>query len=305
MERTIGLLDAIPYLRAYSGQIFVVKAGGEIFGEPRWRESIAREIAVLHRLGIGVVLVHGGGPQLDEAALKAGVTSEMVAGRRITSPELLDLAIAEWRGRLSSGIVRHLAAAGERGVGLSGADGGLIRARRRPAALVTNDQGERLSVDYGLVGDVVEVRVDVLQAVLKLPAVPVITPLAAGEGAELLNVNADTVAAEIAVALKAAKLVLLTRAPGILEDPNDPASVLHWTDLTELSELEQKGAIRGGMRPKVAAIRKALNGGVPRVHVVDGRRAGALLEEVFTTEGSGTLVVREADDAPPEPLETR
>ena len=131
---------------------------------------------------------------------------------------------------------------------------------------------------------------------------PVITPLAQGTSCEILNVNADTVAAEIAVALKAAKLVVLTRAVGILADPSDPNSVLHWTDLVELAELEEKGMIRGGMRPKVAAIRRALHGGVPRVHVVDGRTPGSLLSEVFTTEGSGTLVVTEADEAPPEPL---
>ena len=305
MEREIGLLDAIPYLRAYSGQIFVVKAGGEIFSDPKWRDAVCREIATLHRLGIRVVLVHGGGPQLDAAAAQAGVPSAFVAGRRITGPELIDLAIAEWRGRLSMALVRALAAAGERGIGLTGADGGWLRAKRRPPVEVVGDDGVHQRVDYGLVGDLREVRTDVLKAVLQLGAVPVVTPLAAGEGAELLNVNADTVAAEIAVALGAAKLVLLTRAPGILEDVADPNSVLHWTDLAELAELEGRGAIRGGMRPKVAAVRRAILGGVPRVHIVDGRRAGALLEEVFTTEGSGTLVVQEADDAPPEPLESR
>jgi len=305
MEREIGLLDAIPYLRAYSGQIFVVKAGGEIFSDPKWRDAVCREIATLHRLGIRVVLVHGGGPQLDAAAAQAGVPSAFVAGRRITGPELIDLAIAEWRGRLSMALVRALAANGERGIGLTGADGGWLRAKRRPPVDVVGDDGVNQRVDYGLVGDLREVRTDVLRAVLQLGAVPVVTPLAAGEGAELLNVNADTVAAEIAVALGAAKLVLLTRAPGILEDVADPNSVLHWTDLAELADLEGRGAIRGGMRPKVAAVRRAILGGVPRVHIVDGRRGGALLEEVFTTEGSGTLVVQEADDAPPEPLESR
>jgi acetylglutamate kinase len=302
MDRVISLLDAMPYLRAYAGQTFVVKAGGEIVGDPRWRAAIAKELAVLHRLGIGVVLVHGGGPQLDAAASRANLGSEMVAGRRVTSPELLALAVREWRGALSASLVGALRAAGERAVGLCGSDADVVVARRRPPALVTEDDGARRAVDYGLVGDVVSVNVAAIRAVLALPAIPVLTPLAAGEGDELLNVNADTVAAEVAVALKAAKLVVLTRSPGILTDPADPSSVLHWTDLVELAELEQKGAIRGGMRPKLAAIRKALQGGVPRVHVVDGRRAGAVLEEVFTTEGSGTLVVTEADEMPAEPL---
>jgi acetylglutamate kinase len=228
-----------------------------------------------------------------------------VAGRRITSPALVHLATQEWRGVLSTAIVGALRAAGERAVGVCGADGDVIVARKRPPVAVTGDDGVQRTVDYGLVGDVTRIDTAALRAILALPAIPVLTPLAAGEGEELLNVNADTVAAEVAVALKAAKLVVLTRSPGILADPADPASVLHWTDLVELGDLEKSGAISGGMRPKLAAIRKALHGGIPRVHVVDGRRPGALLEEVFTTEGSGTLVVVEADDMPPEPLSAR
>lgn len=301
MDRVISLLDAMPYLRAYAGQTFVVKAGGELLADPRWRDGVARQVAVLHRLGIGVVLVHGGGPQLDEAAEAAGLHSARVAGRRVTSPELVGLAIEVWRGRLSTTWVTALHQAGERAIGLSGLDGGLILADRRPPSFVTTDDGERKPVDYGLVGDVREVRADVLRAVMAV-AIPVVTPLALGSQGEVLNVNADTVAAEIAVTLRAAKLVMLTRAPGILADPEDAASVLHWTDLHELAELERQGRLRGGMRPKVAAVRRALENGVPRVHVVDGRVDNALLEEVFTTEGSGTLVVREADDVPAEPM---
>ena len=304
MERVISLLDAIPYLRAYAGQTFVVKAGGEIVGDLRYREALMRQVAVLHRLGIAVVLVHGGGPQLDTAAERTGLASQFVAGRRVTSPELVELATAEWRGRLSTALVGALRAAGESALGLSGVDGGLLRANRRPPALVTTDDGERRTVDYGQVGDLVEGRVGVLRAVLAGGAVPIVTPLACGHGDEVLNVNADTVASAIAVAMGAAKLVLLTRAPGILSDPSDTASVLHWTDLDELGALEQAGRLRGGMRPKLAAIRRALEGGVARVHVVDGRRFGALLEEVFTTDGSGTLVVAQSDQAPAEPFAT-
>lgn len=291
MERVIGLLEAMPWLRAYAGQAFVVKAGGELLDEPRWRDGLARDVAVLHRLGIQVVLVHGGGPQLDRAAERAGLDSARVAGRRVTSPELIELAVAEWRGRLSVGVVSAFARQGESAIGLSGVDAGIIRATRRPPAVVTDDDGERRTVDFGQVGDVTEVRPGAIRAVLAAGVIPVVTPLAIGADGEVLNVNADTVAAELALALGAAKLALLTRAPGILRDPEDPLSVLPQTDLDELAELERTGALRGGMRPKVAAIRRALLGGVARVHVVDGRRPGALLEEVFTTEGSGTLVV--------------
>lgn len=301
MERLISLLDAIPYLRAYAGQRFVVKASGELLQDAAWRDGIARDLAVMHRLGIGTVLVHGGGPQLDAALARAGTRSERVAGRRITSQAALDAAVREWRGACNSAWVTAISRQGERAVGLSGADGGLVQAVRRPPAVLTDDDGERVQVDFGRVGDVTQVQPDVLEATLGLPAVPVVSPLALGDDGDLLNVNADTVAAEIATALGAAKLILLTRAPGILSDPEDPDSVLHWADLARLDELARDGALSGGMRPKVAAIRTALDGGVPRVHVVDGRRGGALLEEVFTTEGSGTLVVPEAEEAPAEP----
>ena len=298
----ISLLDAVPYLRAYSGQIFVVKAGGELLSEPRWRDGIARDLAVLHRMGIRVVFVHGGGPQLDTAADRNGLGNRRVAGRRVTSAPLLQEAIREWRGLLSTEMVSALLTNGEEAVGLSGVDAGMLKANRRPPAMMTDDSGERVSVDYGEVGDIKEVSTRSLQAVFDIPAIPVVSPLAVTDYGEVLNVNADTVAAEIAIALGAAKLIVLTRAPGILADLEKPESVLHWTDLEELGRLESEGALLGGMRPKVAAIRRAIEGGVARAHVVDGREKGALLEEVFTTDGSGTLVVQRATEAPEEPL---
>jgi len=285
--RPLGLLESMPYLRAYAGQTFVIKAGGDLYANERFRVAIAQDVSVLHRLGIQVVLVHGGGPQLDAAAERLGLESERIAGRRITSPALRDVAVGVWRGQISAGWVQALSEQGERAVGLCGADGGLIRATRRP--------------NFGEVGDVTSVDCDVIHAIHGMPAIPVVGPLALGAHG-MLNVNADTVAAELAIALGAAKLILLTTAPGILADPEDPRSVLHWTDLRELSEMTATGALRGGMLPKVDALRKALNNGVPRVHVVDGRNPGSLLEEVFTTDGSGTLVVAEADAIPAELL---
>ncbi|MFK7927164.1 MAG: acetylglutamate kinase [Myxococcota bacterium] len=290
MERVIDLLSAMPYLRAHSGQTFVVKAGGDLLADPAWRDGIARDLAVLHRLGIRVVLVHGGGPQLDASLAQAGVDTSRVAGRRVTSEAALQLAIREWRGACSTAWVTALAAQGEAAVGVSGADAGLVRAVRRPPAMVVDDEGQRVQVDFGAVGDVTGVDPAVLSAILGVPAIPVVSPLALGPDQQMLNVNADTVAAEVAVAIGAAKLILLTRAPGILQDPEDERSVVHVCGVARLDELEADGVLTAGMRPKAAAIRRALGAGVPRVHVVDGRRAGALLEEVFTTEGSGTLV---------------
>ena len=291
----LGLLEAIPYLRAYSGQTFVIKVGGELLDAERSLQGIATDVAALHRLGIRVVLVHGGGPQLDQAAADLGVKTERVAGRRVTSPELIDAAVMVWRGRLNTLLVTSLLKQGEAAVGLSGADGRLVQAAPRPPAVVTEDDGTRVTVDYGQVGDVQKVDVTVLESLLGAGAIPVISPLAIAPDASLLNVNADTVATELAVALGAAKLVLVTRAPGILSDPEDPTSVLPFTDLQGLESLEREGVLTGGMRPKVAAIRTALRGGVPRVHVLDGRQPHTILKEVFTTDGAGTLVVSDGE----------
>ena len=298
---TVTLLEAVPYLRAYSGQTFVVKAGGGLFDRASGA-ALLGEVATLHRLGIRVVLVHGGGPQLDRAAKERGLETRKVAGRRITSPETLALAKEIWVDGLGARLVGELSKQGEAAVALSGSDDGLLQARRRPPAVITDDAGHPQTVDFGAVGDPVSVNADVLSAVLAKPAVPVVSPLAVDADGNLLNVNADTVAAWLAVGMGAAKLILATEAPGVLEDPTDPTSVLHWTDLAELTELENQGVLSGGMRPKLAAMRHALDNGVARVHVIDGRRPGALLEEIFTTAGSGTLVVRESEEAPPEPL---
>ena len=302
MERTLSLLDAVPYLRAYAGQTFVVKLGGELLQDPARRDLVARDLAVLHRLNIGVVVVHGGGPQLDAMTARLGLPVERVAGRRITSEEVLEAAKMVFRGQLSLDLVSALLRQGERAVGLSGVDGGLVRAERRPEALVTADDGSRVSVDYGEVGDIIGIDPTLLRGVLDAGGLPVISPLAADSAGRIFNVNADTVAARVAAALGAAKLILLTRTPGLLRDAEDPATLIHWTDLAELDALVRDRILTGGMRPKAAAIRAAIEGGVPRVHVIDGRRDGALLEEIFTTEGCGTLVVATAEAAPAEPL---
>ena len=302
MERPLLLLDAVPYLRAYADQTFVVKLGGELVGQPALLARVSRDVAVLHRVGIDLVVVHGGGPQLDAMTHRLGLPVERVAGRRITSPEVLEAAKMVFRGQLSLDLVTALLNQGEKAVGLSGVDGRTVQAVRRPESLVTDDAGARRHVDFGEVGDVTGVDTEVLRGVLASGAIPVVSPLGVDAEGRVLNVNADTMAAEIAVALGAAKLLLLTRAPGILADIDDPGSLLHWADLDQIGALDKAGAFKAGMRPKIAAVRRALDGGVARVHVLDGRRDGALLEEVFTTDGCGTLVVSQASDTPAEPL---
>ncbi|MCO4771833.1 MAG: acetylglutamate kinase [Deltaproteobacteria bacterium] len=302
MERPLLLLDAVPYLRAYAGQTFVVKLGGELVGDADRLATVTRDIAVLHRLNIRIVVVHGGGPQLDAMTTRMGLPIERIAGRRVTSPEVLEAAKMVFRGQLSLDLVTALMNQGERAVGLSGVDGSTVQAARRPEALVTDDAGVRRSVDFGEVGDVTGVDGELLESVLASGSIPVVSPLGVCEDTGVVNVNADTMAAEIAIGLGAAKLLLLTRAAGILTDVDKADSLLHWADLDQLKELGAGGSFKAGMRPKIAAVTRALAGGVPRVHVLDGRRDGALLEEVFTTDGCGTLVVAAADDTPAEPL---
>jgi acetylglutamate kinase len=302
MERPLLLLDAVPYLRAYANQTFVVKLGGELVGDNALLTNVARDIAVLHRLAVRIVVVHGGGPQLDAMTQRMGLPIERVAGRRVTSPEVLEAAKMVFRGQLSLDLVTALMKQGERAVGLSGVDGSTVQSARRPEALVTDDSGVRRSVNFGEVGDVTQVDPQLLLSVLDSGAIPVVSPLGVCSDGGVVNVNADTMAAEIAIGIGAEKLLLLTRAPGILADVDAPDSLLHWADLKQLTELEKAGAFKAGMRPKIAAVERALHGGVPRVHVIDGRRDGAMLEEVFTTDGCGTLVVSQAEQMPAEPL---
>jgi acetylglutamate kinase len=290
MAAMIGLHEALAGVAALKGSTVVVKAGGELLQRQDWVDALATDVVALWRMGVQVVLVHGGGPQLDAAADAVGLERRKVAGRRVTSPEVLELAIGAWAGTLSSQWVRALQRHGAPAAGIAGFSGELLTAARRPPAVVTDDEGVRQTVDYGEVGDVTGVNVGLLKAVLG-HAIPVISPLAAGPAGTVLNVNADTVAAELAVALGAQALVLLTQAPGILSNPDDPATVLPRVDLAACAELLAAGALQGGMRPKVAAIRRALEGKVARAHVVDGRLPGVLLEELLTHEGRGTLVV--------------
>ena len=247
----------------------VVKVGGEL-AEPPHLQRIARDLAALDG---SVVLVHGGGQQLDQALAEQGSASPRVAGRRVTSPNVLSRAIAVWRGTLSTRWVTALTQAGRPAVGLCGADGGLLLAARRPPRIVDGQV-----VDYGEVGDLQSCDPAVLQALLAIDLVPVVSPLVPNDAGALLNVNADTVAAFIAATLHA-ELVVLTSADGVLADPDDPDSGIPSLTTEELDRLLASPAIRGGMQPKLQAIRSGLHRGLPCARVIDGRQANALLRD--------------------------
>jgi acetylglutamate kinase len=282
-----ALRSAAPYIRMYKGKVFVVKVGGAIFSNPQAVRSLVEQVAILHQVGIRVVLVHGGGPQLDEMQRSLGIEPKMIDGRRVTDDKTVDVTVMVLNGLLNTqllGICREL---GLRAVGISGLDGGLVQAKKRPA--VTTVSGAQ--VDYGQVGDIEGIDPEVLETLLDGGYMPVVSPLSCDAQGRVLNINADTVAAKLGAALGAEKLLLCTGAAGIFEDLSDPSTLVSYTDLAGLKRLETAGSFADGMMPKAGAIEAAIRGGVRRVHVISFKSTDALLAEIFTNEGLGTLIV--------------
>ncbi len=283
-----ALRQALPYLRLFQGKRFVVKCGGEIFERPNALRQLLEQVSVLFRLGIHVLLVHGGGCQTTRLSKSLGRTVTLVKGRRVTSVETLIDASMVLNGELNTRTVGVLREFGVKAVGLSGVDGGMIVANKRPPVAVGGEV-----VDFGEVGDIQSVNCELAEGLLSHGYLPVVSPLSASNMGQLLNINADVVAAELAIALRADKLIILSDVPGILQDSQDLASLVSYVDLAGLQELESRGEIKGGMAPKVDALKRAIEGGVPRAHVISFNDQDSLLAEVFTNEGSGTMVVKQ------------
>jgi len=284
-----ALKSAAPYIRMYKNKIFVIKAGGEVFSDEVATRSLIEQVAILHQVGIKTVLVHGGGPQLNSLQATLGIETRMVNGRRVTDQKSIDVTAMALNGLINTRILAICRALDIEAIGLSGVDAGLIRAHKRPPMPIALGSSE--TVDYGFVGDIDSVNSAVLEKLLDSGLMPVVSPLSADSGGTLLNINADTVAAAIGGALAAEKLILCTGAPGILESVEEPGSVISYTDISGLKRLRDEGSLKDGMLPKATAIEHAIRGGVRRVHVISYRSADSLLAEVFTNEGTGTLVI--------------
>jgi acetylglutamate kinase len=289
-----ALRGAAPYIRLYKGKTFVIKAGGAVFGDNVKTRALIEQIAILHYLGVRVVMVHGGGPQLTQVTEAMGVPTKMIQGRRVTDEKALDATSMVLNGLINTRLLAMCRELEIEAVGVSGVDAGLIRAHKRAPVEV---EGE--VVDYGFVGDIDLVDQTVLMRLLDNGLMPVVSPLSADDNGQLLNINADTVAAAIGAALGAEKLVLCTGAPGILEDVKDAGSVVSYTDLEGLEKMRASGAIKDGMLPKAKAIEAAIKGGVRRVHVISYDAPDAILAEIFTNEGTGTLIVDDIDALTP------
>ena len=292
-----GLKGALRYVRAYRDQVFVVKLGGEVLADARALDRIAGQVSLLSSLGIRIVVVHGGGPQATALSRRLGEEPRIVAGRRVTDDGALEVAKMVYAGQLNVDLLAALRAHEAQAVGLSGVDADLITAHRRPPVQVVDDAGKSLTVDFGHVGDIERVDPRVLHTLLESRFVPVVASLAGDGDGHVFNVNADTVAESLAVALHAQKLIFLTGTPGVLRNREDPASLIAFADPDDLAGLLASGVIAGGMRPKVESCIRAATGGVERTHIIDGRVADALLLEVFTGAGCGTMIVGRKEKA--------
>ncbi|HEV2702129.1 MAG TPA: acetylglutamate kinase [Steroidobacteraceae bacterium] len=290
-----ALKSAAPYIRMYKGKTFVIKAGGGVFGNPALTHSLIEQISILHYMGVRVVMVHGGGPQVTAVSDAMGVKTQMVQGRRVTDEKSIEVTSMVLNGLINTRILAICRELDVQAIGISGVDAGLVQAhKRKPVQL----EGRTELVDYGLVGDIDRIDTAAIRNLLDTGYLPVISPLSADQHGVLLNINADTVAAAIGAALGAEKLILCTGAPGILERLEDQGSLISYTDLEGLQRLRDSGSISDGMLPKARAIEHAIRGGVRRVHVVSYSAPEGILGEVFTNEGTGTLIVADIDALP-------
>ncbi len=292
-----GLKGALRYVRAYRDHVFVIKLGGDVLADAEALDRVAAQLGLLSSLSIRIVVVHGGGPQASALLRRLGSEPVMVAGRRVTDDAALEVAKMVYAGALNVNLLAALREHEVQAVGLSGVDADLITARRRPRVNVVDDAGVTREVDFGHVGDIDRVDSRVLTTLLESRFMPVIASLAGDGDGNVYNVNADTVAESLAVALKAQKLIFLTGAPGVLRDRNDPSTLVTFADPDDLEGLMASGSLAGGMRPKVEACIRAATGGVERTHIIDGRAPDSILLEVFTGAGCGTMIVGRKEKA--------
>jgi acetylglutamate kinase len=286
------LREALPYIQRFQGQTFVVKLSGKVTENHENLTSLAEELALLHQVGIRISVVHGGGKQLSELATKLGVEQTIIDGRRVTDDATLEMAKMIFAGKINTDILAALRQRGIEAVGLSGVDGNIVHATRRPPREILNRQtGVRDKVDFGYVGDVVQINSRLLTVLLDHGYLPVISSLGADDEGSVFNINADTIAAEIAVQLQAEKLILLSDVDGIYLTPGDAQTTLSRLTAAEADELVTSGAATGGMIPKLQSITALLRRGVHSAHIISGNNRNALLSEVFTDKGTGTMIV--------------
>jgi len=286
------LREALPYIRRFKGKNFVLKISGKVTEDHGNLASLAEEIALLHQVGIRVTVVHGGGAQATQLADRLGLETKLVNGRRITDDETLEVVKMVFAGKISVEILSALRAHQIHAVGVSGIDGNVVLARRRSKKRVVNrETGKREMIDFGNVGDVVDVDPRLLTTLLDAGYLPLVSPLAADEEGRVYNVNADAIASALAIEMAAEKLILLSDVPGVLARPADPESLVSRLSAGEARRLAKSPAVTGGMVAKLEEISRVAESGVRAVHIVNGNQRNALLSEIFGDRGSGTMVI--------------
>ena len=286
------LREALPYIQRFKGQTFVVKLSGKVTEDQNNLTSLAEELALLHQVGIRICVVHGGGKQLTELAKKLGIEQTIIEGRRVTDDATLEMAKMIFAGKINTDILAALRHRGIEAVGLSGVDGNIVHAEKRPPKEILNrETGARDKIDFGHVGDVVQINARLLTVLLDHGYLPVISSLGADDEGMVFNINADTIAAEIAVQLQAEKLILLSDVDGIYLNPGDSQTKLSRVTAAEAGELISNGSASGGMIPKLQSIIVLLERGVHSAHIISGAKRNALLSEIFTDQGTGTMIV--------------
>ena len=280
MERAEVLTAALPYIKKYSGKIVVVKYGGNAMINPQLKEQVMEDIALLWLIGVKVVLIHGGGPEISETMARFGKKAEFVNGLRVTDKETVDIVQMVLAGKVNKTLVNLLQMKGGHAVGLSGIDGGIIEATIKDEAL-------------GYVGEITKIRTQPITDLLEKNYIPVVSTVASDRQGNVYNINGDTAAAYIAGALEAERLIMMTDIAGVLRDKDDPSTLIPHISVEEAKGLYEEGVISGGMIPKVDCCIEAIGHGVKNVVIMDGRIPHSILMELLTDEGAGTMVTKD------------
>lgn len=292
LEKAGILIEALPYIRKFSGKTVVIKYGGNAMINEELKRAVINDLILMKFVGINPIVVHGGGPEITEMLRRVGKQSQFVNGLRVTDDETMEIVEMVLVGKVNKEIVALINRHGGKAVGLCGKDGGLIEAAKSYTK-VKNEQGGEELVDIGHVGDVARINPGIVETIAEKGYIPVIAPIGVGADGESYNINADYVAGELAAALQADKLVLLTDVEGILADYEDKSTLISSLRVAEVPGLIERQIIAGGMIPKVQCCLQALAGGVGKTHIIDGRLPHSILLEVFTDEGIGTMVVKD------------
>ncbi|MBE6670999.1 MAG: acetylglutamate kinase [Ruminococcaceae bacterium] len=283
LERAEVLTQALPYIKRYNGKIVVVKYGGNAMINEQLKKQVMEDIALLSLIGIKIVLVHGGGPEISEMMSKVGKKAEFVNGLRVTDKETMDIAQMVLAGKVNKNLVNLLGTKGGKAIGISGMDGHLIEAKMKNEAL-------------GYVGEITKINIEPIHDLLEKGYIPVVSTIGCDSEGNSYNINGDTAAAYIAGALQAERLIMMTDIAGLLRDVNDPNSLISEITVNEAKELYKEGVISGGMIPKVDCCIEAIYEGVKKVIIMDGRVPHSILVEILTNEGAGTMVVGDTND---------